>query len=73
MRLRNLHLEREYRSLHSDIVRDFYEPVLTRSTEYMRAVGFFSSTALLGLTEGLRGFIKNGGANIARCFAASFG
>lgn len=57
----SLDLKREYRSLVCDVVRDFYTPVLTEAKLYQRAVGFFSSSALVSLTEGIGGLIRNGG------------
>lgn len=57
----DIDIKREYRSLLRDVVKDFYTPVLSQSVLYRRAVGFFSSSALLSLTEGLKGLIQNGG------------
>lgn len=57
----NLQLQNEYRSFVDNIVKDFYIPVLQNARRYDRAVGFFSSTALLELTRGLSGLIKNNG------------
>lgn len=54
-------IRREYRSLHRDVVTSFYTPLLSESVLYRRAVGFFSSTALICLTEGIKGLLKNGG------------
>lgn len=45
----------------SDIVEDFYEPVLMASVSYDRIAGFFSSAALAIASRGLYGFIKNRG------------
>ena len=56
-----LDIRREYRSLLRDVVRDFYTPLLSQAVLYRRAVGFFSSSALISLTEGLKGLIKNNG------------
>lgn len=62
MNLLELVLKPEYRSLNDDIVHDFYVPVLSRSVLYQRAVGFFSSTALMEVSLGLAGLLRNGGA-----------
>lgn len=51
----------EYQTLRSDVVHDFYIPCLSQSVKYDRAVGFFSSTILLQITQGLAAFAKNGG------------
>ena len=56
-----INLKEEYRSLQDDIVREFYIPVLNNSIKYQRAVGFFSSSALIEITQGIAGLVKNGG------------
>lgn len=61
MSLRNLSLKSEYRSLKDDIVEDFFNPTLQESIFYQRAVGFFSSSALVETTKGLIGLIRNQG------------
>lgn len=50
-----------YESPKDDIVNDFFIPVLRESKEYWRATGFFSSSALLEISVGLKDFVKNGG------------
>ena len=57
----DLKIKTEYRSLLDDVVREFYTPVLTESVLYKRAVGFFSSSALVELMNGIMGLVKNGG------------
>lgn len=57
----NLNVLRSYKTNKNDIVREFYVPVLSHSVLYKRAVGFFSSTALIELSKGISGLIKNGG------------
>jgi len=57
----DLNIKREYRSLNDDIVKTFYIPILSRSKSYKRAVGFFSSTALVKMTPGLEQLVENGG------------
>lgn len=57
----SLTIQREYRSLLGDVVRDFYTPLLSEAVLYRRAVGFFSSSSLINLTEGIKGLIENGG------------
>lgn len=61
MGFENLTLKTEYRSFQDDIINDFYVPVLKEAISYKRAVGFFSSSALIEITKGLSGFIKNNG------------
>ena len=59
---RQLQIENEYRSYHLDLVKDFYIPVLSMSTSYKRAAGFFSSSSLLEVSDGITGLVKNQGA-----------
>ncbi|WP_226537435.1 DEAD/DEAH box helicase family protein [Fictibacillus halophilus] len=51
----------EYRSLRDNVVKDFYIPLLEDAVLYQRAVGFFSSTALVEISKGISGLISNGG------------
>jgi hypothetical protein len=57
----SLDILRSYKTNKNNIVRDFYLPVLRQSILYKRAVGFFSSTALIELSKGISGLIRNGG------------
>lgn len=52
---------RSYKTNKNDIVKEFYLPVLKKSVLYKRAVGFFSSTALIELSKGISGLVKNSG------------
>lgn len=61
MGLKDLSIKSEYRSLIDDVVQDFYVPLLKESVIYQRAVGFFSSSALVAISSGIDGLIKNGG------------
>lgn len=56
-----LELLRSYKTNKHDVVREFYVPVLKQSVLYKRAVGFFSSTALIELSKGIAGLVQNGG------------
>lgn len=56
-----LPLKHEYQSFEDNVVQDFYIPLLQESVSYDRAVGFFSSTALIEITRGLSGLFKNNG------------
>lgn len=62
MSFRDIELKPEYRSRLDNVIRDFYNPVLKQAITYKRAVGFFSSSALLSLTAGICGLIENDGA-----------
>lgn len=57
----DLELKPEYRSKLVNVVQDFYNPVLRQAIQYKRAVGFFSSSALISMTAGICGLIENGG------------
>lgn len=57
----DIKIKEEYRSLQDDIVNDFYVPLLRCATKYQRAVGFFSSSALIEVSKGISGLVKNGG------------
>lgn len=61
MSLNKLNLKICYRSDRDDIVKDFYEKVLSNSCKYQRAVGYFSTQSLLSLDRGLEYFEKNNG------------
>lgn len=57
-----IEIKEEYRSLQDDIVKEFYYPLLRAAQKYQRAVGFFSSSALIEISKGITGLIQNGGA-----------
>ena len=61
MGFKDLTLKKEYRSLLDGVVKEFYIPILGESIIYKRAVGFFSSSALIELSRGICGLIRNGG------------
>ena len=61
MSFRELSLLKMYKTYKNDIIKEFYTPVLQQAVLYQRAVGFFSSTALIDLTKGISGMIKNHG------------
>lgn len=57
----DVNIKPEYRSRIDDMIDDFYIPLLNEATIYKRAVGFFSSSALIEISKGLSGLIRNGG------------
>lgn len=59
--LKGLHIQDEYRSDCDNLLRDFYIPCLERATVYNRAVGFFSSSSMAAVAQGLTAFIRSGG------------
>lgn len=61
MSFRDLKLLKHYKTYKNDIVKEFYNPVLKHAVLYQRAVGFFSSTALIDMTKGITGILKNKG------------
>lgn len=61
MNFTDVEIKEEYRSLQDNIVEDFYTPLLKCAKKYQRAVGFFSSTALIEISKGISGLVKNGG------------
>ena len=61
MSFSDLDIQCEYRSLVSDVAKNFYIPVLKESILYQRAVGFFSSSILSEIAEGIEYLAKNGG------------
>ena len=56
-----LTLNTEYRTSIALTSRDFYAPILKVASKYDRAVGFFSSSSLVHIAEGLLPFVNNGG------------
>jgi len=61
MSLRSIKFEDTYWSGENNLIDDFYIPCLEESIEYCRAVGYFSSSILCYIANGLFPFIKNGG------------
>lgn len=61
MNFTDIVIKEEYRSLQDDIVGEFYIPLLRCAKKYQRAVGFFSSSALIEISDGISGLVKNGG------------
>lgn len=61
MSFQDIGIKTEYRSGKSDVIREFYIPVLSRAVKYKRAVGFFSSTALIQIAKGISEMVVNGG------------
>lgn len=61
MSLQDIEIKNEYRSLIDNVAKDFYIPLLKDAVSYKRAVGFFSSSALIEISKGIAGLIQNGG------------
>lgn len=60
MSLKDHLIKSEYRSLIDDMVRDFYIPCLENAVSYRRAVGFFSSSSLVEVSQGIAKMAQNG-------------
>ncbi len=60
-KITNLKIKAKYATYSDDLINDFYIPVLSNSISYKRAVGYFSSSALIEYAKGLKTFIKNKG------------
>lgn len=58
---RDLEIQNEYRSKLANVTREFYTPILNEAITYDRAVGFFSSTALIAIAQGLLPFVNRDG------------
>ena len=61
MSFKDVEIKQEYRSFNDNMVEDFYYPLLSKAILYERAVGFFSSTALIEISKGISGLVENGG------------
>lgn len=61
MSLLDINIRSSYDSENTDFARDFFVPVLSHAVSYDRAVGYFSSSALVSITRGLYHFFKKGG------------
>lgn len=61
MLLNEINLSKSYRSNKNDMIKDFYNPVLSSASSYKRAVGYFTISSLISISQGLDALIKNGG------------
>lgn len=61
MGFESLSISRSYKTNKNNIVKEFFLPVLECSVMYKRAVGFFSSAALIELSKGISGIVRNRG------------
>lgn len=61
MSLKDLNIEVEYRSKHTDIATNFYIPLLKEASIYKRAVAYFSSSSLLEISIGICALAKREG------------
>jgi len=61
MNIKDINLKNEYRTGQSNVINEFYIPLLSNAVLYKRAVGFFSSTALIQIAKGIAKLVENGG------------
>lgn len=61
MSLQDIDFRDTYWSGENNLLEEFYIPCLKQSTEYCRAVGYFNSSILCYITNGLFPFIRNAG------------
>lgn len=61
MSLQELSWKSVYRSGDQDLLTEFYAPMLSKAVSYDRAVGYFSSEALIMNLQGVASLIQNGG------------
>lgn len=61
MSFKDYKIDREYRTMNVNIVKDFYMPLMGEAEIYQRAVGFFSSSSLACYSQGITQLIAHGG------------
>lgn len=61
MSLKDYKIKSEYRSLKDNVIEEFYIPLLKEAVKYERAVGFFSSSALVEISKGIAEMASKGG------------
>jgi superfamily II DNA or RNA helicase/HKD family nuclease len=61
MTFKDVEIKDEYRSRLHGVAKEFYIPLLYVAKEYKRAVGFFSSTVLCQIADGIAKLATNGG------------
>ena len=61
MSLQDIEIKAEYRSLFDKMAKDFFVPLLSQVISYKRAVGFFSSSALVEISKGIISLVERGG------------
>ena len=61
MSLQDINIQDHYRSDRHNLIEDFYVPCLSETTLYSRAVGYFSSTSIVAVAQGLAALIDGGG------------
>ncbi len=62
MSFEDLNLKKSYDSYTSNLVEEFFNPVLSEAKIYMRAAAFFSSSSFKAMSRGLSHLLSNGGS-----------
>lgn len=57
----NVNIKKEYRVPGTDIINEFYIPLLKEAVLYQRSVAYFSSSSLIDISYGLANLISNNG------------
>ncbi|KGX91724.1 DEAD/DEAH box helicase family protein [Pontibacillus marinus] len=57
----HINLKESYRSSEDNVIENFYLPILQGAVLYRRAVGYFSSSALIDISKGISGLLRNNG------------
>jgi superfamily II DNA or RNA helicase len=58
LNLKNIDIKDHYRSDRNNLIEDFYIPCLSETISYSRAVGYFSSTSIVAVSQGLAALIE---------------
>lgn len=58
---KTLNLKPSYYTTTANVLKEFYDPVLTETVKYDRVSGYFSSKALAVYSKGLEGLVRNNG------------
>ena len=61
MSFKDLDLNHSYKSSKNNLIKEFYNPVLSEAVDYNRTTGFFNSHSLALAAKGLKNFILNDG------------
>lgn len=69
MSFKDLNLAYTYSSISSDLLNDFYIPVLSEAVKYDRIAGYFNSTSLAIAARALSNFVNNKGKMRLLCGA----
>lgn len=62
MSLKEVNLKKSYRTPKDNVIKDFFIPLLSNAKVYKRAVGFFSSSALIQVSKGITKIVDRGGS-----------